>query len=68
MHHREHPDVIGLENVNDCAGERAPEVPPSVRRAVDAKERGLGLDLRDESRMGGRKSQVVTLNISIITY
>ena len=48
MHHREHPDVIGFEDVNDRVGERATEVSPGLRRTIDTKERGLGLDLGDE--------------------
>ena len=48
MHHGEHPDVIGFDDVNDGVGERMPEVAPGVRRAVDTNEHGASVDLRDE--------------------
>jgi hypothetical protein len=48
MHHREHPDAIRVEDVNDGVGERMPKVPPGMRRAINTKQRRVGLDLGDE--------------------
>jgi hypothetical protein len=49
VHHREHPDKVGLHDVDDRIGKRPPEVPPDLRWTIDANEFRLSHDLCDES-------------------
>ena len=37
VHRREHPDVIGFDDVDDGIRKRSPEVPPGLRRTVAAQ-------------------------------
>jgi hypothetical protein len=48
MHHGQDPDVIGSEDINHGIRKRPSEMAPRVWGAINAEERGLGFDFRDQ--------------------